>query len=804
MNRLTRVLPLAALLSSQVLAVPLAGAAGKKVKVAILADHAHDEALARQYAKQIVDIAAGEPGLEVVVVDPAGQRGDSKPETLRALLDALLQDKNVDVVLTTGLLGSLDAVRRGSLPKPVVCAELLDPALAGAPRSGEGSGVKNLTYIADPGALERDLVAMRELGFARPVLLVGRFAQAALGTRLLEKAKAAGLAASMAPVDAARAAEVIGALPAGTDAAALIAIDELPPPAVNALLAAASNRKIRVYSTRGAADVQAGAVAGLADARSMEQQMRRAAIDILRVAGGENAATIPVGFQRSESLILNLAAAQRAGWAPPFSVLNEAETIGELGTVEAGEKLTLRGIAEQVVAKNLDFEAGGHQLEAANEDEDKAVSYLLPKVTLSLEGQAIDARRAEAGMGTQPSRQLLGVIEAKAVLFSDKLWANLSIQDRLALLRDLQRKAQELDLVLEAGTAYFGVLQTQVLERVRVENAKTSRVSLNQARTKQKVGSAMATEVLRWESQLAIDQREVLKARSMRRLAEMQLNRLRHQKLESPFMIGSEQMDAGTHELVPDRLAAYLGDANAFATFREFLVEEGLNASPELKAANEAVEASGSASGAAWRAVFIPTLAFGVKASWRIAKGGPGAEAPTVPADVPPQLAGLLTSFVPQPLEDPLWQVGGILSLPLPLDLEAFSDIRRADAELAQRERERDAGREKIEQRIRSAAYKVAASMPGVKLAQKSADAAHQALAIAQEAYAAGSIGILELIDARNQALNADQGAVAAMYELMVDELQLQRAVGSFYFLKDKEEQNAWVQRAVEYLSKPR
>ena len=50
----------------------------------------------------------------------------------------------------------------------------------------------------------------------------------------------------------------------------------------------------------------------------------------------------------------------------------------------------------------------------------------------------------------------------------------------------------------------------------------------------------------------------------------------------------------------------------------------------------------------------------------------------------------------------------------------------------------------------------------------------------------------------------AEQNAVAAQYEFMVDELNLERAVGTFYFMQDKEDRDAWIQRAVAHLQKRR
>jgi outer membrane protein len=776
----------------------------KKLRVALLADHAHDADLAKTYAKSISEVASSG---EAEVVNPEGRRADSRIEGVRAAFDALLADKGVDLIVAIGALGSWEAVHRASLPKPVIAAAVVDSKLFGAPHGqGDASAAKNLTYVSDDGALGRDLTLARDLGFQRPAILVGSGALhgiPGLAAQLGDRAKAAHLSAAVVPVEAARpkaAAQAIG----DADGAILFLADELPPQALSDLCAELSTKKLRILSTRGPADLQAGAAVALPDAKDILQRARRVGIDVLRIASGEAPASIPVAYSRSEVLTFNLASAAKIGWSPPYSLLADAETIGE-GAVEAeGEKVDLRGVVDEVVKKNLDFEAGRLQIESQNEDEQKAVSYLLPQVTASIQGVVLDPKRAQATFGLQPQRQLLGVLEGKGIVFSDKVWANLSIQRKLVLLRELQREGQRLDLVLEAAKAYLGVLQTRVLERVRIENVKKTRANLSHATTKKSIGSAMPTEVLRWESQLSLDRREVLKARSLRKLAEVQLNRLRHRPLEEAFTTEAERLETEMKNLAPLDLVRYIEDARAFAVFRDFLVEEGVQSSPELHAVDEAIAASERAVSAAWRSIYVPTIAIAGQASYYFAKGGRGAGPPDLQGSVAPELLPFVQGIFPPDIGNFIWQVAGVVSLPIPIDTAPFSDIRRAEADLAQRNIERTSAKEKVEQRIRSAAFLVSSSMPGVNLAQSSAEAAQRNLAIAQEAYATGALGVLEVLDAQNLALVAQQLAVSAEYDFMIDQIQLERAVGSYYFLKSKDERDAWVHRAIEYLEKHR
>jgi outer membrane protein len=579
----------------------------------------------------------------------------------------------------------------------------------------------------------------------------------------------------------------------------LFALDELAPKAHAELVTALNAKSVRTFSARGEADVRDGVLAGLASSQDGLQRARRVGIDVLRVAGGEAAATIAVGYQRPESFYFNAATARAIGWEPSFALLAEAEVIGE--TAAGGRKVDLKSIVDEVLASNNDLAASYLEVQSAAEDVEKALSILLPKVSIEGRATLLDPDRAAAALGTQPQGELFVALKGEALLFSDKAFANRTIQERIQAAREKQHEALRLDVMLEASKAYLGVLGARVIEQVKIENAKKTRANLAQARLRQSVGVAMQTEVLRWESQLAMDQREVLKARSIRQLATLQLNRLLRRPQEEALDLSKEAEDQAVLNLAPERFAPYLDRESRFLRFRELLVEEAVAASPELKGLEQAVSATERAVSAATRALFVPNLGIGGEIAYRVAKGGTGARQPVINA-IPGAITeeesakynALLDQAAPQ-IDDLNYQVGAILSLPLPLDLDAFSDIRKAEAEKARRQRELESAREKIEQRVRSTAFLVSASYPGVTLAKASADAARKNLALAQDAYATGALGVLDLIDAQNLSLLAELNAVGAQYEFMMDQLELERALGGFGFMKTKEEMNEWLQK---------
>ena len=92
--------------------------------------------------ERIANVAA--PDTQIVL--PADKRfaGDWSLAGAEAALDRALADRDVDVVLTLGILTSQQAARRKSLPKPVIAPLVIDPVLQGFPLVEGRSGTPQL------------------------------------------------------------------------------------------------------------------------------------------------------------------------------------------------------------------------------------------------------------------------------------------------------------------------------------------------------------------------------------------------------------------------------------------------------------------------------------------------------------------------------------------------------------------------------------------------------------------------------------------------------------------------------------
>jgi outer membrane protein TolC len=207
-----------------------------------------------------------------------------------------------------------------------------------------------------------------------------------------------------------------------------------------------------------------------------------------------------------------------------------------------------------------------------------------------------------------------------------------------------------------------------------------------------------------------------------------------------------------------------------------------LDASPELKSLDEAVAAQERALLSSRRSYWSPTVALYGDLTDRFSKSGEGSESTSAtPGLIPPN--------------DTDWSLGVQLSLPLFSGGARRADVRRGSETLAALRRTRESTREKIELRIRASLFQIAATSSAIDLSAQAAEAAHRNLELVSDSYEQGVVSILELLDAQNAALISDQVAANAVFDFLIDLMEVQRTAVNFDFFLSAADRAAWFER---------
>jgi outer membrane protein TolC len=427
---------------------------------------------------------------------------------------------------------------------------------------------------------------------------------------------------------------------------------------------------------------------------------------------------------------------------------------------------------------NLDLVVADRTVAAGLDLVRETRSPLLPQVDLVGAATFIPENRAFLPISGQ--QQYLGSLRASQLIYSDRVWASYGIEKNFQDLREEERAELRLDIILEAAESYLNVLRAKTIERVQKENLVLTRSNLRLARSRVEIGVAGREEEFRWESQIAINQKEVVDAEALHLQAEIAVNRVLNRPLEERFLTVEASLDDPEMVSSFEEIGPYVESPGSFSVFSNFMVQEALSASPELRQLDAALRSQERELEHTERAYYLPDVTL----------FGDLTALDNVGGETIPSLPDL-----------DLWQwtIGVNATLPL-----FQGDARRARSARAQNELEeitaqRDATQQRIEQRIRSSLHQSNASFIGINLSRAAATAARRNLELVLEKYQEGVVDILVLLDAQNSALVADLLAANAIFDYLVELMGTQRAVGRFDYYRSAQDRRQFLDRLDAY-----
>ena len=86
-----------------------------------------------------------------------------------------------------------------------------------------------------------------------------------------------------------------------------------------------------------------------------------------------------------------------------------------------------------------------------------------------------------------------------------------------------------------------------------------------------------------------------------------------------------------------------------------------------------------------------------------------------------------------------------------------------------------------------------------IQLSRVFEETAEEALDLTQTSYASGAVNIVQLLDAQNNYLQAQQASANATYNYLLSSMQLERYLGTFFLLQTEEEKQSFTQRFFEF-----
>lgn len=411
-------------------------------------------------------------------------------------------------------------------------------------------------------------------------------------------------------------------------------------------------------------------------------------------------------------------------------------------------KDTLHISLEDAIARGLQYNLGLIDSQQASADarahRERALAALLPHISargqqtyqqLSLK-QFNLALPPQSGIHLPPTSGQFGYSEARITAESPLL--NLSLLDLYRQQKALDA-ASALDtkdardvVVFAAGAAYFQVLASQA--RVDTERATlaSARELDTQVADQYKSETALEIDTLRADVELHTAEQRVTDAANDLEKDKLTLDRVTGIPLDQSW---TPEGGSGYVPLLPDDPGTEKTAAGRF---------DVASAKASVSAAEFRVRAA--------RAERLPEISFN-------ASYGAGGVNPANYNRVD--------------------EVSGSITVPLFTSGRIRSDIHTAESDLVQRRAELADLQGRADYDVRTARLDAQASESGVKVAAENRTLAERALAQSQDRYKNGVTNYLEVLEAQEAVVAADENYIASLFSFNVSKLSLARALGS-------------------------
>jgi outer membrane protein TolC len=740
--------------------------AQQQVVVAVVADGPTDR-FAFQHQKYIDELLT----LTQSEFDVRVRRvyGEWTRESINAVLEEIFADDEIDMVLVTGFVANQVAAIRPQFSKPTFLPQIIDVRLIQGNSDVGRSGVRNLNYLTAYADFAEDLDTLSRIVSYRNLVL---FVDAGLSSAIPQLREAAYAASEERGINLLEVAHdgidhaLMNRVPAETDAIFIAGLPRMPDADFDQLIEFINAAGLPSYSFAGVTDVERGLLVTNSEPKDVDRQARLNALNMQAVMLGARAEEQPTASIRKEQLTINMATARYIGVSPSFDVLDDSVLLNVEPEIQ-GQQYGLVDIARLALDQNQNLLAETYGVQAGLQDIARARSNLLPQLGASA-SQTNRKESPSVASGIFAERSSDTSISLDQLLYSDAASANLQIQKQLQRARLSSLEEFRLDVVQAATTSYYTVLNARSQLAVQEDNLKITRANLELAEDRVRLGTTSRSDLYRWQAEVARAQILVLNARSSLDQSQETLNRILHLPQGAGIALKEASFDE-PFVMTKGEFDEMVRSPADYQRFSRFYIDRALRQAPELEQLNAQIAAKRRELLSQRRAYWLPDLSIGGRYSNNLSQSGLGAG---------PQ-AG-------EDLND--WSIGIQATLPLFSGGLRKANVSKASFELRQLESLRASTEERVEEEIRNQLHAARAAYQQIDLAADAAEASLKNFELVSDAYARGTVNVIELLDAQDTSLTASAAEAESLYNFLITIMSVQRAIGGFDYLLTLEE----------------
>lgn len=719
-------------------------------------------------------------GEDAIIVFPEGRTLINSFDATKALRNYnLLLQNDTDIIIAFGIVNNAVISKIGTYQKPTIVFGAVSEELL--TNESLVSNIANYTSIVTSQSYTEDITLLKKLTNPKKIAVVVEKAfidNLPIGETFSKIGEDLDLEMHLIPFESL--ADITSNLK-DIDAVYLAGGYYLSNEEMKQLAEILIQKKIPSFTANPVKDVENGILASNHDQSELNQFFRRIALTVESVVNGDSLSNLSSTLESKSTLTVNYNTAEKIGLPLKYSLIATTTFIGNPKEIVADKTYTLVSVMQEAIAENLELQTIERNISLSKKDLQLAQSDYLPNLTAVAAGTLVDPELAKVSNGSKPEITTSGTLTVQQTLFSESVNANISIQKSLKKAQQENYNSEALNTVFNSATAYFTALILKANLNIQKQNLELTKYNLKIAEANYEAGQAGKSDVLRFRSEKAQNTQQMVEAINQLEQSYYGLNQLLNNPIDTKIDVEDAELKKGTFSNY-EQLGLFLDDPTLRLPFVKFLVKEAIANAPELKALDYNLKATERSERLFGAGRFLPTLAAQGQYAYEFSRSGAG--------------AAFIPSFkIPQGY----YTVGLNLSLPIFNQNKQNINQQIASIQKEQLEISKDNVTLNIEKNINDSVLNLVNQISNIQLSKVFEDTAKEALDLTQTSYASGAVNIVQLLDAQNNYLRAQQASANATYNYLQSSMQLERSLGLFFLLQAEEERAAFVQRFLEF-----
>ncbi|MEM9326684.1 MAG: TolC family protein [Bacteroidota bacterium] len=686
--------------------------------------------------------------------------------------------ERVDIILTFGEASAIATSRFERFPVPTIVFGATHSDLAQYDLSKGMSGIDNLTYLIFSRSFREDL---------EDFLSIYRFEKVAVAvekgvndnfdvaSKLDPVLTSLGADYQLVPFENPK--DILSGL-GDCDALYMAGGFLLGDAEVKALADSLRKRVIPSFTSTSTHDVELGLLATNQPATTTEQIFRRIALSVEAIVNGKNPAELPLFMESKSEMTLNYNTASYLNLPIRSSLFTNISIVGNTTDFEVVRRYDLIDAIAEALQRNLPLQSVAKDVDLAEKDVSTSRADYLPDLTAQVTSSYVDPKIAEVSFGQNPEFMTSGVLTLSQTIYSPAVSANIDIQRNLQMAQFQNLTAEQLNTVLEVSQAYFNILLLKTNVRITKNNLDLTKENLKIAEQKYESGESGVLDVLRFQSEKAQNTQSLVEAINSLQQSYFALNLILNQPIDRDIDVEEAALGEGVFEEYNyEDLLSLLDDPALRDPFIGYLVQQAQRNSPELKSLDFNLRATEASFNLAKNGRYVPTLGLQGQYNYVFDRSGAGSE-------LSPGIS----------IPDSYYTLGVTASLPI-----FQQNKQNINQQIATIQREQllinsqDLNRS-LERNVQGAVLDIINQISNIELSRIAESAARESLDLTQQAYEEGASDWVQVIDAQNNYIASQLAYANASYNFLQSAVSLERVMGRFFLLNNREANEAFRQ----------